>query len=283
MAKKIIIRVIICYTPKFTQEAADDYDRNLLFFRGHSNWYSKMPSLTCFKFRFTPSWFMLLIAMFFFTLFVRLGLWQIQRADEKKKMIVAQKTLEKQKPIHWTKKQRTPMQYERIIVKGNYLSWVFLLDNQHHQHQFGYDVLSPLELSDGAVIMVDRGWVPGEMTRRVFPNIQSPKGLMKLQGSVYFPNKNQWVLGPVLEKKENKMIILERLDEQLISQILQKSVSPFIIRLDKQNANGFVREWETVSMPPQRHLAYAVQWFAMALVILIIFVALNLKKKNENH
>jgi surfeit locus 1 family protein len=42
-----------------------------------------------------------------------------------------------------------------------------------------------------------------------------------------------------------------------------------------------VREWKTVAMPPQRHLAYALQWFVMALVVLIIFVALNLKKKNE--
>lgn len=240
-----------------------------------------MPSLTCFKLRFTPTWSMLILAIVFISLFVRLGFWQIQRANEKTQMIVAQKTQEKQKPVQWTKKQKLPLQYERIVLKGNYLSQVFLLDNQHHQHQFGYDVLSPIELSDGSVIMVDRGWVPGEMTRRVFPNIQTPKGLVKMQGSAYFPSKNQWVLGPVLEGKANKMIILERVDEQLISQILQKTVSPFIIRLDKQDTNGFVREWETVSMPPQRHLAYALQWFVMALVVLIIFVALNLKKKNE--
>lgn len=224
---------------------------------------------------------MSILAVLFFSLFVRLGFWQIQRADEKTKMIVAQKTQEKQKPVTWTPKEKLPLQYERIVVKGTYLSQVFLLDNQHHKHQFGYDVLSPLELSDGSIIIIDRGWVPGELTRRILPNIQIPKGRVELQGSAYFPSKNQWVLGPVLEEKGNKVIILERVDDQLISQLLQKSVSPFIIRLDKQDTNGFVREWETVSMPPQRHLAYALQWFAMALVILIIFVALNLKKKNE--
>ncbi len=240
-----------------------------------------MPSLTCFKFRFTPSWPMLLLAILFFSLFVRLGYWQIYRADEKTKMIVAQKTQEKQKPVPWTTKEKLPLQYERIVLKGRYLSQVFLLDNQHHNHQFGYDVLSPLELSDGSIIIIDRGWVPGEVTRRVLPNIQFPKGIVELQGSAYFPSKNQWVLGPALEEKGNKIIILERVDDQLISQILQKSVSPFIIRLDKHDTNGFVREWETVSMPPQRHLAYALQWFVMALVVLIIFVVLNLKKKNE--
>ncbi|KTD53401.1 SURF1 family protein [Legionella santicrucis] len=240
-----------------------------------------MPSLTCFKFRFTPSWLMLILAILFFSLFVRLGFWQIQRADEKRKMIVAQKTQELQKPLFWTKSQKQPLQYERIILKGNYLPQIFLLDNQHYQHQFGYNVLSPLELPDGSIIMIDRGWVPGELSRQVFPNIIIPNEFVTLQGSVYFPSKNQWILGPSLEKKGNKVVILERLDTQLISQVLQKAVSPFIIRLDKQDANGFVREWATVSMPPQRHLAYALQWFVMALVVLIIFVALNLKKKNE--
>ncbi|PWY56934.1 SURF1 family protein [Legionella qingyii] len=240
-----------------------------------------MPSLTCFKFQFTPSWPMSILAILFFSLFVRLGFWQIHRADEKTKMIVAQKTQEKQKPVPWSGTKTLPVQYERISLKGHYLSQVFLLDNQHHKHQFGYDVLSPLQLPDGSIIVIDRGWVPGELTRRILPNIQIPKGSIELQGIAYFPSKNQWVLGPALEEKGNKMIILERVDDQLFSQVLQKSVAPFIIRLDKQDTNGFVREWETVSMPPQRHLAYALQWFAMALVILIIFVALNLKKKNE--
>jgi surfeit locus 1 family protein len=240
-----------------------------------------MPSLTCFKFRFTPSWLMLFFATLVFLFFIRLGFWQIQRADEKKGMISAQKMQEKQKPVKWTKNQKLPVQYEQIIVKGTYLSQVFLLDNQHHQHQFGYDVLSPLELDDGSVIMIDRGWVPGEVTRRVLPNIQVPHGMEQVQGIAYFPSKKQWVLGPVMEEKGKKMIILERVDEQLISQVLQKTVHPFMIRLEKQDANGFVREWKTVAMPPQRHLAYALQWFVMALVVLIIFVALNLKKKNE--
>ncbi|MBI2784887.1 MAG: SURF1 family protein [Legionella longbeachae] len=238
-----------------------------------------MPSLTCFKFRFTPSWSMLILTIVFFSLFIRLGFWQIYRADEKTKMIAAQKRQEKQKPVPWTNKQKLPVQYERIAISGNYLPQVFLLDNQHHQHRFGYDVLSPLELSGGAIIMVNRGWVPGDITREILPDIKIPAGLVKLHGSAYFPSKNQWVLGPVLEEKGKGTMIIERVDAQLISQVLQKAVSPFIIRLSKQDTNGFVREWETVAMPPQRHLGYALQWFVMGLVVLIIFVALNLKKR----
>lgn len=84
-----------------------------------------MPSLPCFKFRFTPSWSMLILALLFFSLFVRLGFWQIHRADEKTKMIVAQKTQERQKPVPWTAKKKLPLQYERIVLKGRYLPQVF--------------------------------------------------------------------------------------------------------------------------------------------------------------
>ncbi|MGC1182282.1 SURF1 family protein [Legionella sp.] len=240
-----------------------------------------MPSVPFFKFCFIPSWKMIFLTTLFFLLFMRLGFWQIQRADEKTNMIMTQKRLQNLNPKVWIPKQKLPLQYERVQLAGNYLSQTFLLDNQHYQHQFGYDVLSPLELADGSVVLIDRGWLHGDGTRRIFPKIEIPNKLIQLQGTAYFPNKNQWVLGPVIEKKGNNLIILERFDEQLLSQLLQKGVYPFIIRLDKQDTYGFVREWEIVAMPPQRHLAYALQWFAMAFVILTLFLALNLKKKNE--
>ena len=50
------------------------------------------------------------------------------------------------------------------------------------------------------------------------------------------------------------------------------------MRLSTDESSGFVREWAIVSMPPVRHVGYAVQWFAMALAILILFIALNVKK-----
>lgn len=240
-----------------------------------------MPSLTCFNLRFTPNWLMIILALAFISLFTRLGFWQIERANEKTKMIAAEKTLAQQAAIRWDTAQKPPSQYQKLKVQGTYLDQVFLLDNQHHGHQLGYDVLSPLLLKDGSVVIIDRGWVSGNNTRQTVPDIQIPKDLVQLQGSAYFPSKNQWILGPGSEKRNNKTIVLELLDVKLIGHILQKKVYPFIIRLEKQDAYGFVRDWAIVSMPPQRHLAYALQWFVMALVILIIFVALNLKKKNE--
>src|SRR5689334_11551317 len=103
-----------------------------------------MPSLTCFRFSFTPKWIMVFSTLLCFVLFMRLGFWQIQRADEKSKMLAMEENLAKQKPIHWQSGEDVPMQYQPIQVNGHFLQKIFFLDNQHHNHQYGYDVLTPL-------------------------------------------------------------------------------------------------------------------------------------------
>lgn len=263
--------MIICYTPnnaRFDTKASQPYLSNEL----------KMPSLTCFNIRFTPSWFMIVLAAVFILLFTRLGFWQIERSEEKRVMLQAEAALAKQEPLLWDVTQHVPLQYQRIKAHGHYLPDIFFLDNQHQQHQFGYDVLSPLVLQDGSVVLIDRGWVPGDSTRRTLPQIDTPKDTIQILGHVYFPSQNQWILGPAIEQKEQKIAVLELLDTKIVTQVLQKKVYPFIIRLGKDENYGFVRQWAIVSMPPERHLAYALQWFAMALAILIIFLVLNLKK-----
>lgn len=240
-----------------------------------------MPSVLFFNIRFTPSWLMTTVAAILIAIFVRMGFWQIQRADEKKSMMQAQATQAIQAPINWAPGSKLPNQYQKIRLQGHFLPTVFLLDNQHQRHQFGYDVVSPLELTDKSIVLVDRGWVAGDVTRQTLPEVSVPTGLMKIEGSTYFPSLNSWVLGQESEQKTNRIFIVERLDTKMLGQILQKSIYPFIIRLEKHQEHGFVRKWAVVSMPAQRHLAYAVQWFAMALAIFIIFIVVNVKKNEK--
>lgn len=229
--------------------------------------------------RFTPHWSMTILALLTMALFLRLGFWQIERASEKKQMIASLKAFAQTKPTEWLPKMPLPVQYQPIKVQGHYLPVVLLLDNQHHQHQFGYDVVSPLVMAGGRVVLVDRGWVAGDVTRRVFPVIETPSGLIQVTGSAYYPSGKTWLLGQALEKKTANLAVVELLDTHLISQFLHKSVDPFIIRLGKDAATGYAREWAVVAMSPERHYGYALQWFAIALVILILFIALNLNKK----
>lgn len=233
-----------------------------------------MPSLPFFKKAFIPS----LLALLSLALLVSLGFWQLHRAGEKRQMLTLAARQALLPPRNWQSNDANPEQYARISVNGHYLTDIFLLDNQHYRHQFGFHVLSPFALDDGHYVFIDRGWVAGEKTRRRFPQISSPVERIRLSGVSYYPSGKAWVLGPPFEKKQAKLTIIEQIDIKLLSQLLQKTLRPFIIRLDKTEPDGFIREWSIVSMPPERHLAYAFQWFAMALVLFVSLIFLTFKK-----
>lgn len=223
--------------------------------------------------------------MFFLTMigiifFCRLGFWQIDRAHEKNQMLAQQHKFTHQQPLRWQSSLGNPQQYQPITLRGVFLSETFLLDNQHYQHQLGYDVLSPFQLNDGAVILVDRGWLASSGSRLSSLGIKTPKGELVLNGVAYYPLLNRWILSNSFEKNTDGVVIVEQIDVKSIGIFLHKSLFPFIMRLSNEDNYGFVRDWPIVSMSPARHYAYAFQWFAIALTILIIFIALNFKKND---
>jgi surfeit locus 1 family protein len=238
-----------------------------------------MISLTAFKKGFTLSWRIGLLVLIVIGVLLRLGFWQLQRADEKKQMMLSYQHHLVEAPVLFNSNSKKPVQYQTIRIKGQWLPHVLLLDNQHYQHRFGYHVISPLLLADGQVILIDRGWLLGDATRRVLPIIESSPKPITLLGSVYYPSINPWQTGSLIEKKQGNLVVIEFMNLKLISQFLQKPVYPFIIRLDQHEEGGYVRDWSIVSMPPERHYAYAFQWFGIALIVFIIFIVLSIKKK----
>ena len=51
-----------------------------------------------------------------------------------------------------------------------------------------------------------------------------------------------------------------------------------LVLLDPGEPDGYVRDWSPPGFPPMRHIGYAVQWFAMAATLLVIWVVTNLKR-----
>lgn len=223
---------------------------------------------------------MLLLTVCAVGLFTRLGIWQVQRAHEKQQAVVAHAKQADMPVLYWSPNTKKPEQYQLVSVHGKYLPQVFFLDNQHQNHKFGYDVLLSLLQENGEVILVDRGWIPIESRdKEKLPQISIPSGMLEITGTAYYPSTKSMVLGEPLEKITSNIAIIEKLEVTIFSKFLHKSVYPFIIRESENSAGSYVRNWQIVSMPPARHYGYAVQWFGLALVTLIIFISLNLKKQ----
>jgi surfeit locus 1 family protein len=210
--------------------------------------------------------------------FCSLGFWQIERGNEKKKNIHSFNMELAKAPTNFDLKT-LPVLYQKIQLTGRFLPQVFLLDNQVYKHKLGYHVLSPMQLANSKIVIVDRGWVPQTRDRNYFPNISSPSRDITLSGYAYYPSKKGMLLGNIIEKKVSNTAVIELIDLKFLSQFLHKSTYPFIIRLNKEERYGYTRDWSLVSMPPERHFAYAFQWFCFAFVAAVLFIFLVYKKK----
>jgi surfeit locus 1 family protein len=236
-----------------------------------------MFSVTGFRFSFTSSWKMLCLALVSICLLISLGIWQLHRAAEKRGLLAMYQTQMQRAPVALS--GTSAQQYQRVQVQGlAQLPITLLLDNQHHAHQFGYDVLTPLIMVDGNVLLIDQGWVPGDPSRVSLPDMTGLQSDLHYSGQVYYPAKSAFVLGVGLEVKTPNVIVIESLNMTMISQFLHKPVYPFIIRQSAERQTRFVRDWPIVASSPVRHIGYAVQWFVFALGVGVMFIVFHTKR-----
>ena len=236
-----------------------------------------MLSLTFFSRTFTFSWQKFLFALLGVLFFIGLGVWQLERAHEKRQMLLKAQTASVELLQVWHEKDK-PQPYQRLEITGTYLPTMLWLDNQSRDHIFGYDLLLAIETTDHQVLIVDQGFVRGDATRQSLPKITIPRGTQTVIGYAYYPSFKHWLLGVPYEIRENHQVLVEVLDSSLFSKILHKTVYPFIIRSQSGVPDGLNQDWPLVSMPPERHMGYAIQWFALALLVMGIWVACSLKK-----
>ena len=217
-------------------------------------------------------------ALYFFIglILIKLGLWQMHRAVEKKSL-VTQHALATNGPIRdWTLNASMPKPFEKIRLVGKPLLPMIYLDNQFYQHQLGYDVLLPVLQKDGHVALIDYGWKKAPDKRGQWPRTMLTATSSWL-GQAYYPKNAAFRLGDPLESQTMNWVVLESLDVKILASLLKRPVYPWIIRLQGDDTD-FKRSWPIVSVMPERHGAYALQWFVMAALVFLIFIWRVLKK-----
>ena len=166
-------------------------------------------------------------------------------------------------------------QYNSSVLEGYYdVKHQFLLDNQFHNGKVGYCVLTPFVLAtDGRVILINRGWVLLNKDRKQLPNIgfMPPVGKLSIVGVInYFPQ-----VGLILEGADEPgkgwPSVVQLIDAQKITNKLNQPVLGFQVQLLADQPYGYVREWKVnTRIPPEKHVAYAFQWFALAITLTLL-------------
>ncbi len=171
--------------------------------------------------------------------------------------------------------------YQHVAADGRYdSSQQFLLDNMTHAGRAGYHVLTPLLTNAGRIVLVDRGWLPTGTTRADLPNVAIGEEYRRIVGRLdYLPRAGIELESTAQNVTWPRVLSYPRLRD--LSGALQRPLDPQIILLDADQPAGFVREWRPSSFPPERHLGYAVTWFALAAALAVIYLVTN-ARQNSN-
>lgn len=233
------------------------------------------------KYFFAPKWYFIVLTIFLCALFIRLGYWQLARAAEKENLQTIFSTRLHLAPLSLEQlpSNNNDKLYYPVKVTGYYdNAHTILLDNKIHAHQIGYEVLTPL-ITHKNILLINRGWIPTGATRSVLPTISNVTGEQTIIGYVYITPGKSFTLGHILEGQETWPLRMQILDIPLLENKLHHTIYPFTLLLAPNEKSGFVRDWQPISSPAQKHMGYAVQWFAFAFVLMIVFIVLNIRQK----
>lgn len=219
-------------------------------------------------------------------LLLSLGFWQLDRAAEKRVLIesFAEGQQASPRPVATTVELADLPRYERVELRGHYEpERQGLLDVQMHRGRAGYRVWTPFRPDAGGLVLVDRGWVPASQDRVVLPEIAVEDMHRVITGLVSPLPEPGLRLGSADQGESGWPRRLHWPDAAALERIWGEGVAPVIVLLDDGSEDGFVREWApATAIPPERHLAYAVQWFGLAVALVVIVLVLVLCRKETD-
>jgi len=221
--------------------------------------------------------------------FVALGAWQLRRMHEKQAMLdAAQRALERREaqPLSAAGDAARSRAYDWAAGEGVFAETpAVLLDNQQHAGRSGvraYRVFQPV--SRGAnPLLVELGWLPLRGDRRM-PQVPRPPGRQHLEGLLAPPPAHGIAIAPAAKQPDGTLLATS-LEASTLQQALgQAQLAPRVLRLDPANPLGFERDLDVLpnTIPPERHLGYAVQWFALALAVLVTALVLSFRTSRRS-
>jgi len=227
------------------------------------------------KFKFNAGWKSTLLLVLVIPLFLSLGTWQMQRADEKQHIAktyqarLAMSAIDLMALQNYQDKTNIP-----VVLQGEYTGEHYLLENQWRKKQLGVEVLSVFQLLDGNVVLLNRGWIANR-DRREIPKFDTPAGSQRYLATVYQPSKAPYSLGELQLAAMDWPKRLTYLDVVSIENDLNRDVYPLTLRASAGQTGLFDTNWPVINVKPETHIGYAVQWYLFAVLAFLVYVFAN--------
>ena len=236
---------------------------------------------------FRPGLVPSLATIVMFGVLLGLGFWQLDRARQKESSqgaFMAQTGLPPV-PLSSLDVADPGTRYQKVSAVGRYdVEHQLLLDNQVQAGRPGYHVYTPLQLTGEPVaILVNRGWVALGESRQDLPDLTIESREVTIAGSLGLPANP----GIRLQAEPNAAVtwpqVIGYVDYLELAEDLGYPLAPTVILLSPESGEGFLREWRphAPGLGPQRHRGYALQWFSLAATLIVIYVVVNMRRRER--
>ena len=253
------------------------------------------------KFRSKGFWIAVVLTVVSVGALIKLGLWQLERGNEK--LRYEQQLIEraKQSPqsldivISEWKDSRTQAQdsSEQPFLNGLKVDveletpsgLVVLLDNQINQGTVGYVIymLGEVPTQDGSKqLLIDLGFVAASNDRRELPQVGHVTLPTNMSGRLYTRSVNP--LSHELGLENTTPNRIQNLNIAALSQYTGQDVLPFVFQPQSLDSWPYEMLWRPTAMKSEKHFGYSFQWFVMAAVLLFLMLLIGFRylKKNSH-
>jgi surfeit locus 1 family protein len=210
---------------------------------------------------------------------VRLGIWQLDRLEQRRAFNEHVESMRVAEPlilIGRPSEDLSTMEYRAAMASGTYdFEHQVALRNRYFQDVSGYHLLTPLILDDGSALLVERGWIPaeGNSTPADWRKYDYP-GRVTIKGQIRQGQARPDLGGvpdPALAPGQTRLefwniVNLERIGQQVPYPLLDVFLQP---DPDPEDVIPPIPSQPEIKLSDGPHLGYAGQWFIFATILVL--------------
>lgn len=211
-----------------------------------------------------------------------LGFWQLDKSERQRERNAEFEAADERPLAAASVTDPAALRYRRVVARGRYVGErQLLIDNMVRNGRNGFFVLTALQLDDGSSLLVNRGWIPQTPLREPVGNLDVGDATREVRGRIGSLPVGGLRLGAAADTGGTWPRVLQFPGIDDVESELDRELRPWVLLADPEAADGFERDWRPGGLPPERHLGYAVQWFAMALALTIIAIVVAVRGRRE--
>jgi surfeit locus 1 family protein len=226
-------------------------------------------------------WVAHLLVITICVLFVNLGFWQLRRLEERRlqnsvwQARLASAPLQIEDLVTGAGTDLESLEYRPVEARGTFSpEHEILVRSQVWEGSAGFHVITPLVMESGSAILVNRGWVPLDMDDVPVP-VAPPEGEVDLVGTIRL-SQTRGSVGPT-DPATGALTQIARVDISRIGQQMPWPLLPVYVVAQDTDETSFSMPI-ALTLPDLNdegpHLAYAIQWFAFALIGVVGYLLL---------